>query len=171
MQVRDEDKHEVRNWALCCLNAQERGWKSSLSPNIDNLEMAVDPQECYGSRVMSNIFSVVRKFGEQELPVVSGKSWNKTDPLLLGGDTTGHDFSDWYGLVPDETPSTVYFVHRSLLIYAEHCDLVLALEVNLNTAYSSKGRIGVVRKVLKAMDCNILARCRFVTVPWLCDWE
>lgn len=168
-QVRDEDKDKVINWALCCLRGSDRTIAEGFSPFIDNLEMVGKvPHELL---LLNNIRDVIRAYGPQELPVIPGRCWNKQNPCMLG-DASHQEFdlSNWIGFSRDGSPTRVYFVHQRTGFDVGY-PTIMVLEVTLDKPHFNPGKICVTRKVLREIEQSLLAECKFVTLPWLCEWE
>lgn len=169
VQVRDCDKGKVIYWAICCLSASREGFMNGgMSPCIDNLTMNWEYRHI--SVFLRRIKTIVRKFGPHELPVAPGRSWNANNPLLMhDAPRLDINLSNWHGYCLDGSPVTIYFVHETGAV-----DVILpttlVLEVTLDKPHFTPGKIHVTRKVLRELDSDVLLNCKFVTLPWLCEW-
>lgn len=167
VRVRDEDREKMVKWAIYCFHSKTRPLFSSSSPIIDKLDME---GKLDVHKSLYKIRQVVRKFGDQELPVIEGKSWNKLNPLILKhAPSLDVDYSSWLGLCDNE-PKLIYFIH-SFLVAMLNEDVTLVLAVYLDKPYFSKEKKFVVRKVLKEVDTTILKRSKITTLSKLCDWH
>lgn len=164
--VNEEDEQKMYQWALGILGSEGNETSPETCPWVSELYVDDFREHCAINRIQD----VIREHGQQVLPLVPGRTWNKQNPLMIGCDgEQKRQMLGWIGLVHPNDKRNLYFLHIFLLSQLHEPSLVV-LRVRLSKAYVEQEN-SIQEKVIMMIDTKTLREMLAVTVPFTCDWK